>query len=148
MKLKRLKLKRLKSSYILGLLLVCLCLFACNSEPKKENIVSGNPNVLPVDAKTKAKSKINLKQQQDRAGKTTQTSGELFEWNADTEKAFLTNCIETTSQNKIVNANKYCPCILDLLKEGYTASELNKAVKENPKKAAACLRISIRSDSK
>lgn len=137
----------MKTSYIFGLLLSCLCLFACNSEPKKENIVSGNPNILPVDANTKAKGKIDLKQQQDRPANNNQAPvyKEPFEWNANTEKDFIDNCLKSTAKNEIINATKYCPCILDLLKNGYNSSELNKAVQENPDKAAACLRGSIKS---
>ena len=136
----------MKIPYILGLLLVCLCLFACNSEPKKENIVSGNPNILPVDAnaKTKTKGKIDLKQQQNRSNANQAIAN--FEWNANTEKDFMNQCMESTSKNQVIIADKYCPCILELLKGGsYNAGELNKAVQENPNKAAACLRTSIKS---
>lgn len=134
----------LKTSFFL--FAFCLFAIACNSEKAEKQELRGNPNILPVDANAKEKKEIDLKQTGKRKKANQNTgaaSNEPFEWNAQTEKEFMTKCETSMAARKNIDSEKYCPCILDLLKPDYSANQLNKAIQDNPQKAAGCLRAAI-----
>lgn len=141
---------------LLLLFVSCLLTMACNPESKTEaskQQTKSEPNILPIDANAKSKTEIDLKQRSDQTEKKVSkkipsktANQEPFKWNETTEQEFIQKCETSTSKNPKIDIAAYCPCVLELLKNGYGPNDLNTAVQENPQKAANCLRVSIKQD--
>ncbi len=60
-------------------------------------------------------------------------------WSNDDVQVFMEECVQKIKKNPSLDPNKYCSCLMGIMKDNYGTQQYSTAVKERGQEVARCL---------